>query len=85
MDTDPLFVEGNLLSLQPELCKISLNFIRLNRGNCSFSKQNFQIWWEISGIEKTYKISPQHLNNMPARPKETTGTRGVKANTGIFI
>ena len=40
------------------------NFIRrLNRGNFYFSKQSFQIWWLISGIEvrKTYKISAQYL------------------------
>ena len=42
----------------------SMNFKRrLNRGNFYFSKQSFQIWWLISGIEvrKTYKISAQYL------------------------
>ena len=48
MDTDPLFVEGNLLSLQPELCKISVNFIRLNKGNSYFSKQNFKFGGKLA-------------------------------------
>ena len=44
----------------------SMDFIRrLNRENFYFSKQSFQIWWLISGIEvrKTHKISAQYIKN----------------------